>query len=168
MFGIGDCVIKPNNGVCRIVEITHPDFLGSDNDKLFYRLEPADGRAGNLFVSLAQADTSMRKIMSEEDAWKLIKRIPDIDAVWIENDKMREQIYKDALKSCDPEQLVGIIKNMFLRKKDRLEKGKKSTAVDDRYFKLAEDTLYAELAFAIGREREDMSDLIRETIEEKA
>ncbi len=168
MFGIGDYVIKPNSGVCRIAEITHPDFLGSDNDKLFYRLEPVGSSAASLFVSLAQADSSMRRVMSTEEAWNLIHRIPEIDAAWIENDRTREQIYKDTLKSCDPEKLVGIIKNMFLRRRDRLEKGKKSTAVDDRYFKLAEDTLYDELAFAIGRERGGMAELIREVIEDEA
>ena len=34
------------------------------------------------------------------------------------------------------------------------EQGKKSTVIDERYFKLAEDNLYSELAFAIGSVKE--------------
>lgn len=102
--------------------------------------------------------------MTETEAWALIDNIPQIDTVWIPDDKTREQKYKEALQSCNPVKLVGIIKNMYIRKKERISKGKKNTAVDERYFKIAEETLYAELAFAIGRKKEDMTEIITERI----
>ena len=45
-----------------------------------------------------------------------------------------------------------------------MDHGKKSLAVDDRYFKLAEDLLYSELAFAIGCEKDDIPHMIEEKI----
>lgn len=43
----------------------------------------------------------------------MIKRIPDIPTAWINNEKMREQNYKVAVKANDPEALVAIIKMIY-------------------------------------------------------
>ena len=60
--------------------------------------------------------------------------------------------------------LVKIIKTMLLRQQKRTNQGKKSTIMDDRYFKLAEDFLYSELAFAIGKDKKYMCQIISDTI----
>lgn len=51
--------------------------------------------------------------------------------------------------------LVKIIKNMYLRRQERISSGKKATVLDDRYFKLAEDKLYSELVFATVKTETD-------------
>lgn len=43
--------------------------------------------------------------------------------------------------------------------------GKKNTATDERYFKLAEEYLYSELAFALDKNKNEMCKFIEETIE---
>jgi CarD family transcriptional regulator len=86
--------------------------------------------------------------------------------MWIDNDKQREQKYKEAIHSCEPEKLVSIIKNMYNRKLIRTAQGKKNTAVDDRYFKLAENNLYTELAFAMEKDKDDMQLLITNRMQE--
>ena len=48
--------------------------------------------------------------MTKEKAWTLIKRIPEIPTAWTNNEKMREQNYKAAIKANAPEALVAIIK----------------------------------------------------------
>lgn len=83
---------------------------------------------------------------------------------WINDDKQREQKYREALKSCNPNELIGIIKNMYFRKQKRSAQGKRSTVVDERYFRMAEDALYSELAFAIGREKDEMQEIIAERL----
>ena len=54
---------------------------------------------------------------------------------------------------------------MYTRKKQRIEQGKKSFAIDDHFFKLAENSLYSELAFATGKEKQDIEKLITDIIE---
>lgn len=49
---------------------------------------------------------------------------------------------------------------MYFRKQQRIAAGKKSTSVDEHFFKLAENYLYTELAFAIGEKKENMKDII--------
>ena len=67
------------------------------------------------------------------------------------NEKMREQNYKEAVKANDLEALVAIIKMIYQRKQKRLAQGKKCTATDARYFQIVENLLYMELGAAIGK-----------------
>lgn len=167
MYEIGDYVIKANSGVCRVEDTLHPDLPNVDKDRLYYLLIPLDNKNSRLYVPIDTAENSLRRALSEEEAWEVIEKIPEVEAAWIANDKLREQTYKEAIHSCNPTALVSIIKNLYIRKKQRIEQGKKSTATDERYFKLAEDNLYAELAFALGKEKNEMRQIIAETIEQK-
>lgn len=166
MYEIGSYVVKSNSGICRIDDILHLDLPGADKNRLYYLLIPLENKNSKLYVPTDTAQQSLRKTLSEEDAWAVIRSIPETEAAWIANDKLREQAYKEALYSCDPTALVSIIKNLYLRKQQRIEQGKKSTATDERYFKLAEDYLYAELAFALGKEKSEMRQIITDTIEQ--
>ena len=62
---------------------------------------------------------------------------PEIPTAWVDNEILREQNYKEAVKANDPEALVAIIKMIYQRKEKRLAQGKKCTATDARYFQLA-------------------------------
>ena len=167
MYEIGDYVIKANNGVCRVEDTLHPALPTVDKNRLYYLLVPLDNKNSRLYVPIDTAENSLRRALSEEEAWEVIEKIPEVEAAWIANDKLREQTYKEAIHSCNPTALVSIIKNLYIRKKQRSEQGKKSTATDERYFKLAEDNLYAELAFALGKEKNQMRQIIAETIEQR-
>ena len=48
---------------------------------------------------------------------------------------------------------MGIIKLICDRKEERVRQGRKVTAVDGRYFKLAENLLYGELEVALDKDR---------------
>ena len=167
MYEIGSYVVKANNGVCRIADVLHLDLPGTDKNRLYYLLIPLENKNSKLYVPTDTAEQSLRKALDETKAWEIIRSIPEVEAAWIANDKLREQAYKEALRSCDPTALVSIIKNLYLRKKQRIEQGKKSTATDERYFKLAEDHLYAELAFALGKEKGEMKQIIIDTIDQE-
>ena len=43
-----------------------------------------------------------------------------------------------------------------MRKQERLAQGKKTTAMDERYLRLAEENLYSELSLALGVPKEEM------------
>lgn len=167
MYEIGSYVVKANNGVCRIADILHLDLPNTDKNRLYYLLIPIESKTSKLYVPTDTAEQSLRKALSEEEAWEIIHAIPKTEAAWIANDKLREQAYREALHSCDPTALISIIKNLYLRKQQRSEQGKKSTTTDERYFKLAEDHLYTELAFALGKEKGEMRQLITDTIDQK-
>lgn len=86
----------------------------------------------------------------------MIKRIPEIPIAWTNNEKMREQNYKETVKANSPEALVSIIKMIYQRKQKRLAQGKKCTATDARYFQIAENLLYMELGIALGKPKQEI------------
>ena len=164
VFAVGDYVMKTSKGVCHIDDITHLDMTGVDRDKLFYVMTPLDGRGSTLYVSVDADGNSIRAAMTKGEAERVIKSIPSIEEAWVENDKLREQCYKDAVRSGSPEALIGIIKTIYSRKKMREGQGKKNTAVDERYFKQAEELLYAEIAFALGMNKDEVNDYVTSCI----
>lgn len=64
------------------------------------------------------------------------------------------------MSGTNKKRLVGIIKTLYLRKQERVDAGKKNTAVDERYFKLAENHLHSELAFALQIEKANVNEII--------
>lgn len=76
-----------------------------------------------IYVLVSNSDLRLRLCLTKE-AWNLIKRIPEISTAWINNEKMREQNYKEAVKANDPEALVAIIKMIYQRKEKGLHREK--------------------------------------------
>ncbi len=168
MFEIGDFVIKANSGICRVDNISTLDIaIQGDKERLYFFLSPINETTAKLYVPVDKEGNGIRKVITKEEAWELINTIPNIEELYISDDKQREQKYKEAIQSCDLEKIISIIKNMYFRKQKRTAIGKKNTSVDERFFKLAEDNLYTELAFALGRKKEEIKDLIIESIGEK-
>lgn len=165
MFEKGKYIIYGRNGICRIEDITHLHMTGVDHKKLYYVLVPVNSSGSRIYFPVDKENVHARYLISSQEAERLLDEIKDIEEIWISNDKMREEIYKEALNSCDHRKWVAIIKTLYLRKQDRLSHGKKMAATDERYLKMAEDALYSELAFVMGKEKSGMEALITEHIE---
>ena len=144
-YEIGDLVSKPVTGICKIEDILYLTPQDEKNNKLYYLMRPIEDEKDKIYVPVSNSDSRWRLCLTKEEAWNLIKRIPEIPTAWINNEKMREQNYKEAVKANDPEALVAIIKMIYQRKQKRLAQGKKCTATDARYFQIAENLLYMEL-----------------------
>lgn len=167
MYQVGDYVVKSANGICVVKDIMNPDFV-DDDKKLYYELQPLADSKTVLYVSTDRDDGSMRAVITEEEAENLIRMIPTIDEPWINNERERERNYKEAIKSNEPEKLIGIIKLIYQRKKMRLEQGKKTTMVDKQYFDKAEDLLYSELELVLKKSRDEIYDQIKRQCENPA
>ena len=50
---------------------------------------------------------------------------------------------------------------------NRLAEGKKMTASDEKYFHLAQESLYGEFAVTLGMERDQVQDFISEKVQQK-
>lgn len=165
MFQIGDYVICSNKGVCEVENITVLNISGADKEKEYYILKPLYSAGSTVYVPVdSQKDHTMRKVLERTEAERLIGTIPEIPLLVITNDKMNEQMYKDCMKSNDCQELVKLIKTIHQRKQKRIQAGRKITAVDAKYFHLAEENLYGELAVALDLSREEVSGYITAAI----
>jgi len=165
MFSIGEYIIYGTKGVCQVTDVTTMNLDGVPKDTKYYILQPWNQSGSRIFVSVDNQKTIMRKTLSKEEAEALIEEIPGIGEIWVDNDKAREEKYKECIRSCDCRELVRIIKTLFLRREERLKAGKKITTTDERYLKMAEDHLYSELAVALGIPAENMRQYITDRVE---
>lgn len=163
MFQIDEYVIHMTGGICQVRDIAPLEIPGADKDKLYYHLAPVKNTGSKVFVP-TDNDTAIRKIYTSDEALKLIEDVPSIDELVVENEKLREARYKEVIKSCDLRDLVSVLKNLGDRRRQRLAAGKKNTATDDKYFKIAEENLLSELAFVLGKEKSEVKTMITDRI----
>ncbi len=167
MFEKGEYVVYGSMGVCEIMDVTTMDLDGMPKDRLYYVLHPYYQKEGKIFTPVDGQKTVIRRILSKKEADVLIDDIPNIHEFWISNDKLREAKYKECIRSCQCREWIRIIKTLYLRKQERLANGKKITAIDDRYFKQAEENLYSELSVSLDIPKEQMEKYITDKIEKQ-
>ncbi len=158
MFETGKYVVYRNKGVCCIREIAHLDIPGTDPERLYYILNPVSNSNARLYLPIDCDESMVRPVMSRSEASALIDEIPEIGLLEVTDEKKREAVYKEAMKSCDCRRLVSVIKTLYQRRDERLANGKKVTVLDDRYLRAAEHELYDELSIALDLPKDQMQD----------
>ena len=164
MFKTGDFIIFGGYGVCEVTQIGDLDMEGVSKDRLYYTLRPYYSKGSVLYTPVDNKKEMIRPVMSREEAQELINDITNIDYLWVNDERKREREYKEAIHSCDCRELIKIIKTIYMRKKHRTENGKALTAIDKKYFNMAEDNLYGELAVSLGMPKEEVKDYIIQTV----
>ncbi|MDE7403698.1 MAG: CarD family transcriptional regulator [Lachnospiraceae bacterium] len=166
MFQKGEYVIYGNNGICLIQDITTLNIPGVDKDRQYYLLKPVYASGSTVYTPVDTAETSLRHALSKDEADSLIRSIPDIPLIPLTDEKTLEKTYKEYMRSNSCKAWVQLIKTIYLRKERRIMKGYKVTALDNRYFNLAETSLYGELSIALGKPRDEVKSYISSCIDE--
>ena len=167
MFQVNDVVVYGNHGVCKITDVGPLSMSLADKDTIYYTLCPVYQRETLFYAPVDNQKVLIRPLITKEEAERLIENIPNIDSIWITNEKERESLYKSIIKTCDCKELIKIIKTLYQRKESRIQDGKKITSVDERYFRMVEGQLYEELAYALGIEKEAVVSYIAESVQKK-
>ena len=84
--------------------------------------------------------------MNKEEALKLIQEAADAEVLWVPNEKLREQEYRQCISSYEPKEWIRILKTLYQRTKKRGS----ITSMDKKYQQVTERALYSELAYALG------------------
>ncbi len=160
MFSVGEYVACGNKGVCKIDQITTLDISGVDKNEKYYILKPVYSAASTVYVPVALADESIRSILTTDEAKAFVKSIPGIECLDIPNEKMVEAEYKGCVRSNDMKKMVSLVKTIYERRKKRIEAGRKETAVDAKYYRIASDFLFGELAISLDVPKNEVEDII--------
>lgn len=166
MFLKGERVVCGSKGVCSIEDITTLNISGIDKEREYYILKPLYIVASTVYVPVDTAEKSLRRVLTVQEAEELIRKIPQIPLITITNEKLLEQEYKNCLRTDLSEEWAKIIKTIYMRMQKRIEAGRKVTAIDARYLKIARDCLYGELAAALDLPREEVEENVETQIKE--
>ena len=164
MFCVNDTVLYGAQGVCRIVSVTKESFGSSPVD--YYVLKPVYNESSTIYVPVDNAELTgkMRRILSSEEIFALIRSMPREDSLWIENENERKETYKKIIAEGDRAELIKMLKALHRHQEERQAAGKKLHAADERFFKEAEKMLYDEFALVLHIRQEEVLPFITDQI----
>lgn len=164
MFQINDIVLYGAEGVFKIAEIAEMDFKGEKTE--YYVLKSLYNKTATIFVPAGNKDllAKMRKVLSPEEIYHIVKEMPDENLIWIEDENCRLKEYKEILLKGEHREIIKLIKTLYLHKQEQLKIGKNLHKVDERFLKDAEKLLYDEFAYVLKIKPEQVLPFIQEQI----
>lgn len=166
MFQVNDVIIYGTQGVCQITGTEEKTVDGKK--KTYFVLKPVADMTSTVFVPTDNELVlkKMRRLLTKDKIHKLIDSMPDDNAVWVENENERRELYKNILAKGDHSELIKMIKAIYEHKKEREVEGKRLHMSDERFFKDAEQILYNEFQYVLELEtKNDLMNYILSRIE---
>ncbi|MBQ2807282.1 MAG: CarD family transcriptional regulator [Clostridia bacterium] len=149
MFSIGDYMVYGINGVCLVQDICASPFDKKDT-RTFYLLKPLGASSGSvIYTPTDNEQVPMRPLMTRAQAEDLIGRMSKLEPLEIPMEKMRRDLYRQAMHSCDPEQYVRLIKTVYRRRLDMMQQHKRLSETDSDFERNAKLSLYHELSVVL-------------------
>lgn len=168
MFQVNDLVMYGTHGICKVNAIGSLAMSAAQEDRLYYTLKPLyEEQHSAVYTPVDNKKAAIRPAVTKEEALELIDQIPDIETIWVVDDRQREGKYKEIMQRNEGTGWMQIIKTLYLKKQKRLAEGKKSTAKDDFYFNMAQELLYGELAAALLMDRTKVKGLVEEQVSQE-
>lgn len=164
MFAIGDYVVHGYSGLCLVEDVTSLDMGDIHEETLYYILRPLNSQESKIYLPVDNDKVIGRKIMTAGEANSFLESIDETEEFWIPNHKMREEAYKNAMKTCDGKEWFRIIRTLYGKQTERADLGKRLSTSDERFLKHAEEYLFGELSLALGLSLRQVEDIVRQKI----
>ena len=165
MFKEGDFIIYGSNGVCQVEHIGSMDLQGVPGDKMYYTLVPVYEEKSRLFTPVDNHKVVMRPVISKQEACELIDHMQEMQVFEIQNEKNRDTVFKEALKTGDCEELVRVIKTIYEKKQERKAQGKKGDCRVMNVISNWQRNIYTEnLPLLLGIEKDKVGSYIEKRI----
>ena len=164
-YQVGDRVVYGIHGVCLVADVEEQRTAGEVTQ--YYVLQPVYDDKGKVFVPVGneRLERKMRRILSKEEIYELIQEMPSKDPIWIADDAVRKEQYRQILLAGDRRELVRLIKTLYLRQQEQSAKGKKLYKNDEKVMKEAEKMLYEEFAHVLDISPSQVLPFIMQQIE---
>ena len=165
MYKVNDTVLYGAEGVCVIEEIAVKDLGGISME--YYVLKPVNRETSTIYVPTKNQKLrdKMRRILSADEIRQLIRTMPALNTIWIEDDNERKRSYREIIQSGDRDQIIRLIKTLYLHQTEVKEMGRKVHVCDERFLKESEKILYNEFAHVLDIEPEQVLPYIFDQIE---
>ncbi len=163
MFKVNDYVVYGLTGVCQITDIRKDEHISNDETQ-YYVLNPVYDSNMTIMVPVNNQNILIRSIITKDDVLSLIAKMPEMETVWIEDERQRKANFKAALRSGKNEEWVKLIRTLYLEKEARSVIGKKLTKTDEDIMNAAEKQLNQEFAIVLNISPDEVVPYILEHI----
>ena len=164
MYNINDIVMYGAAGICRINAIEKRNFSGKELEYYVLKHIPPDKNTIYVPTDNAAALDKMHTVCSRNEVDSLIANMNAARPLWIDDNAKRKEEYGGVIKRADKQELIRLIKALYLKRKDLRKEGKKLNAADENYLNTAENMLFEEFAYALGIEPSEVVDYIQKHI----
>lgn len=115
-------------------------------------------------VSVAHGNETIRMVHSKDEVNQLIQGIPDLELLWIKDDRERNQKFRCMVKQGNCSDLITIVKTIYSYRTLEDFKGTRLNKSDDEVFEIAEKLLNEELGFILDLNPEEIPNYIEQYI----
>ena len=167
MYNKGDLIVYGNAGVYKIQDITTLKGVSyAEKNKEYYVLKPMFSE-GVVYYPVDSDKIFIRHIISKEEVERIIDLIPEIESKTIVFDNVNEltEHYKSVFATHDCKDLVELLMSIYQKKKLAKEQKRKLGQIDETYLRQAENQLYSEFAAALGIDKSDVEEYIKNRVE---
>jgi len=166
VFQCGDLVIYGAHGVCNIVGI-EKQKLGKKYVE-YYVLQPKDA-AGSRFYVPTQNETAvskLRKVLTKDEVTELLRSDAVRQSVWIDDENLRKQRYKELISGSDKAALVSMVHCLIQHREQQMAAGRKFHLCDENFLRDAQKLLGGEFSLALNIPENEVEDAVRKFFEQ--
>ena len=150
MYQPGDRVVYSSHGVCDILFL---EYRTIDRKQVeYYVLSPVERSEARFFIPTKNelAVSKLRPLISPEGIDMILKEQGNVDPVWIVDEGIRKQKYRELISRGEPRDLVGMVHALHLHRKSQRENGRKFHLCDENFLRDAEKLIYSEFSLVLG------------------
>ncbi|MGN1194755.1 MAG: CarD family transcriptional regulator [Acutalibacteraceae bacterium] len=146
MYNINDTVIYRGSGICKIEDIRTERFGKASGE--YYVLTPVYERiSSRYFVPVGSESGKFFKLLEKSELDGLFDKAKKSEKVWVDDEKKRQEIFSDIIKSADRPKIISMIGEICEKQKEKRADGKKLRAFDEQLLKEAQSLIENEIAY---------------------
>lgn len=141
-------------------EIRKQSFNGKE--MTYYILTPLKKETSLIYVPVDNdlLTGRMRHVLKEEDVRKAIRRMPQGDLIWSDDEQERKQQFRDVLISGDIDQMMRLLKTLYQHRIRQQEIGKKMHQSDENAYRDAAELIFEEFTYVLKTDRSEIEEMI--------
>ncbi len=147
MFNIGQSVVYGTHGVFTISEISKLKL--TEKELEYYVLIPVFDSKSTFYIPAERVSElgNLRATLNREEFENIFGIAGKTDLEWINDDNSRKEFCQRAIKSGNREDIIAVIKMLYLKQQELKGTGKHFHIADEKLFKTAEKLLHEEIAY---------------------
>lgn len=167
MYEVGNIVMHPSAGVCKISDICSEEFANIPA-KSYYVLKPVYENGSTIYTPVDSDKVCLRRLLSCEDIYRLIHSVSVTEPLWKEDRAQRQAIFSQVLKSGDHRSLIQLIIEIHKKKEEYQGCGKRLHLPDETALKEAERLIHQEFAYALDLQPSEIAAFVMQELETSA
>jgi len=151
MYDVGEFIVHPGQGVCRVDEVV-------DSPQQTYMLVPLAGRHPLRISFPVASEDRLRPVVSSDEARALIDDYADLGIIEYtgRSGALEEEFYRDEIRRGTCRDSVRVVKTFRARIAEVRSRNKKPPVAYERILKQARDRSLMELSVALDMPTEDV------------